>query len=464
MDTIPKQTGPVICLFFICGRLILGQDPYVYFEKNWCRERTLRTDWRTYTHSCPSYSRHWAYEIWSDDFKTHPNLSFISGAEINPAGHFSKIYIQSVTVLNRTKAFGGDAWRVRVQGPADLVATVSDMENGTYEAKFLPMEPGIYSLQITLDYTLCHGLKNPPPDWFMRGCRHGSFQRPGTLATSDDYINRPLYYGAYFTVQVPPTVPQDAQYLDSLFSSSTQWCSDGCNLLLDGFGRWVNNDWLPYKTTDSSDPRSGHRQGSGVLWIYGDSHNRRFYESVQRRQLCSRVFRACYHTNVWVYWLGTVNSNEMDLCYGGHDLNVTQVLEELRSIVTQPLMDEDSALVLNTGVHLLKSTSFRNYQKIIKGFIRVLKQSYRGRVVWKTTPSLGKQTELYTGCCRRFHTEQRIKLFNAYAMKKMCEAGIPVLDVYQISAAYPGGTTDGVHFPPFVFYPAEDALERYFTT
>ena len=74
-----------------------------------------------------------------------------------------------MTVLNRTKAFGGDAWRVRVQGPADLVATVSDMENGTYEAKFLPMEPGTYSLQITLDYTLCHGLKNPPPDWFMRG-------------------------------------------------------------------------------------------------------------------------------------------------------------------------------------------------------------------------------------------------------------------------------------------------------
>lgn len=94
---------------------------------------------------------------------------------------------------------------------------------------------------------------------------------------------------------------------------------------------------------------------------------------------------------------------------------MTQVLEELRSIVTQPLMDEDSALVLNTGVHLLKSTSFRNYQKIIKGFIRVLKQSYRGRVVWKTTPSLGKQTELYTGCCRRFHTEQVKKLHSLHS-------------------------------------------------
>ena len=85
---------------------------------------------------------------------------------------------------------------------------------------------------------------------------------------------------------------------------------------------------------------------------------------------------------------------------------MTQILEELRRIVTQPLMDQDSALILNAGVHLLKSTSFRNYQRIIKGFIRLLRDNYRGRVVWKTTPSLGEQTELYSGCSRRFHTEQ----------------------------------------------------------
>ena len=59
---------------------------------------------------------------------------------------------------------------------------------------------------------------------------------------------------------------------------------------------------------------------------------------------------------------------------------------------------------------------------------------------------------------------QRIKLFNAYAMEKMCDAGIPVLDIYQISASYPQGTFDGIHYPHFVFYPAEGALERYFTT
>ena len=98
--------------------------------------------------------------------------------------------------------------------------------------------------------------------------------------------------------------------------------------------------------------------------------------------------------------------------YGGQDINVTQVVEELRKVVTQPLMDQDSALVLNAGVHLLKSTSFKNYQKVIKGFIRLLRDNYRGNVVWKTTPSLGKQTELYTGCSRRFHTEQVMKLTN----------------------------------------------------
>ena len=169
MVSTPKQTEVLLYLFFICGNLTLGQEPYQEFEKNWCRERTLRTDWRKYIHSCPSYARHWAYEIWSDDFKTHPNLSYISEAEINPAGHFSKVYIQSVTVLNHTKTFGGDAWRVRVNGPAHLMASVNDMENGTYQAVFLPMEPGTYSLQIMLEYTLCHGLKNPPSDWFMRG-------------------------------------------------------------------------------------------------------------------------------------------------------------------------------------------------------------------------------------------------------------------------------------------------------
>lgn len=59
---------------------------------------------------------------------------------------------------------------------------------------------------------------------------------------------------------------------------------------------------------------------------------------------------------------------------------------------------------------------------------------------------------------------QRIKLFNAYAMSKMCEASIPVLDIYPISASYAEGTIDGIHYPHSVFYSAEEALEKYLTT
>lgn len=169
MVFLPKQATLLLYVSLLYGHVTLGQESDQQFQGNWCRERIQRIDWRAYTHSCPCYARHWAYEVWTDDFKTHPNLSYISWAEIKPAGHFSKVYIQSVTVLNHTKTFGGDAWRMRVNGQADLTASVHDMENGTYQAVFLPMEPGTYSLQIVLDYTLCHGLKNPPPDWFKRG-------------------------------------------------------------------------------------------------------------------------------------------------------------------------------------------------------------------------------------------------------------------------------------------------------
>ena len=92
--------------------------------------------------------------------------------------------------------------------------------------------------------------------------------------------------------------------------------------------------------------------------------------------------------------------------HGGHDIDIAFVMEELRFVVTQPLMDANSALILNAGVHLLKSISFHVYQKLVKGLIQVLLENYRGRVIWKTTTSIGDQQSLYYGCARRFHTEQ----------------------------------------------------------
>lgn len=59
-------------------------------------------------------------------------------------------------------------------------------------------------------------------------------------------------------------------------------------------------------------------------------------------------------------------------------------------------------------------------------------------------------------------------LFNAYASWAMCRAGIKILDVYPISASFPGGTgfprnvQDSVHFKNCVFDSVITALENYY--
>lgn len=57
---------------------------------------------------------------------------------------------------------------------------------------------------------------------------------------------------------------------------------------------------------------------------------------------------------------------------------------------------------------------------------------------------------------------QRVKLFNAYSNDVMCKAGVSFLDIYPMSASYPYGTKDGIHYDSKVFYPVEDLLVNYF--
>ena len=43
----------------------------------------------------------------------------------------------------------------------------------------------------------------------------------------------------------------------------------------------------------------------------------------------------------------------------------------------------------------------------------------------------------------------------------MCMAGIPVLDMYPLTAAWPHGTRDSIHYTDKVIEPAVKVLERY---
>ena len=56
-----------------------------------------------------------------------------------------------------------------LEGPSYLAGTVFDHNDGTYEVLFLIKEPGVYKINMILDYTLCDGLIDPPIDWFQNG-------------------------------------------------------------------------------------------------------------------------------------------------------------------------------------------------------------------------------------------------------------------------------------------------------
>ena len=53
---------------------------------------------------------------------------------------------------------------------------------------------------------------------------------------------------------------------------------------------------------------------------------------------------------------------------------------------------------------------------------------------------------------------QRLELFHKYATNAMCKAGIPVLEVYPMTASYPNGTLDHVHYSANAQRAAEDQL------
>lgn len=146
---------------------MLSRKVSTEFMTHWCRQQRWRLDWKGMISPCESKM------AWnsSRDKKnaTDPNTSFISLWNIKPVGEYSRFSIQSQTKEGLPKTQGGDTWRVLLRGPSTISPTVFDHGNGTYEVLFLALESGVYIANITLDYTLCDGFKDPPQDWFMIG-------------------------------------------------------------------------------------------------------------------------------------------------------------------------------------------------------------------------------------------------------------------------------------------------------
>ena len=145
----------------------ISQD-IVAFQQNWCRMQRARIDLNLFLKPC-NYNISWNGESPNRLLQTDASLSFISLFDIRPAGQFSRFTIQTKTQNGELKLIGGDSWRVLLRGPATVSPTVFDHGNGTYEFLFLIMDPGVYKLDITLDYSLCDGYRDPPKNWFIVG-------------------------------------------------------------------------------------------------------------------------------------------------------------------------------------------------------------------------------------------------------------------------------------------------------
>lgn len=137
------------------------------FITHWCRQQRWRLDWKSVISPC---EKKMAWNSLKDRTNaTDPNTSFISLWDIKPVGEYSRFSIQSQTKGGLPKTHGGDTWRILLRGSSSISPTVFDYGNGTYEVLFLALESGVYTANITLDYTLCDGFVDPPWNWFIIG-------------------------------------------------------------------------------------------------------------------------------------------------------------------------------------------------------------------------------------------------------------------------------------------------------
>ncbi|XP_028403765.1 uncharacterized protein LOC114526376 [Dendronephthya gigantea] len=435
------------------------------FKTGWYRVHRAKFDWKGYLAPCAKHTK-WGINSagWKNrKLKTCAANSFISKWDIRPAGEFSRFFIQSKTSNNHTKNIGGDSWRVHIKGRSSVSATVFDHNNGVYEVLFLLMEAGFYQIEITLDYTLCDGFKDPPAYWYKKGCTQGKRQPKGILKGDYPFLAEIFGHGKSISMVVPESKHSKkllvamAKIRRNIFRSNAstrnakkggkkkRCCSVNCpSLIFDGLGRWIHDKWKPY--IEENDLKREPHNHEGILWVYGDSVSRRFAESLMvngsRSVICRKIFKRCKLTYTWVYNV----QNELRVTKNGKDYNHKKVMREINKVLDDKELDEHSVILLNWGIHFVHAVNFANFQKLIDDFITTVehkrrKGQFKSKIIWRTTTAIFRERLGFPHRdSYRFLTFSRIILFNAYATSAMCKAGIDVIDVYPMTDSFPPGT------------------------
>lgn len=460
---------------------IRAEETFIYPEEK------ERFDWKGILGPC-QHDIAWKYRNINHGerpLRTSARESLISNYEINPAGFYTKFTMITRTEAGVTKKVGGDFWRAYLTGAGYQNGVVYDLKDGTYEIWFHIKDPGNYTLNLILEFSLCDGLRDPPAGWFERGNANGRFQEEGILGYLDEYLVQKTM-PIHFEVKLPKKtgLKQLAKFRghnqsqcvhrggnrSSCFTSKD--FDRKCMFVWDGYGNWKPKSgsfrWKPNFPV-SKPANYNSKKKLDTLWFLGDSVTYRLWDSSYTRVLCRQAFKNCKKTYTWVYEIGKSGEkkrpNNVGLAF-----NKTKFFAPLYAIFNQPDMKSNrSVVVINFGLHIIMTLNFSDYKILIKDFIKVL-DHYRAlenqtsvpQIIWKTTTMSHKEnTERWNVTQARFLTNHRISLFNAYTNSELCSAGVTILDIYPISASYHKGTRDHVHYEYFVFEPVEDVIADF---
>jgi len=139
------------------------------FVVQMCRERIYRLDYKSMLKPCAE-SLHFGSHIYDSTLRTNPMFTAILDKDIRETGEYSSFKIKTYDNMNRAKTFGGDSFRVFINGTiGSMEAFVYDLENGEYETSFLLVDAGVYWVKVIMEGSMCSSYVNPPADWFRKG-------------------------------------------------------------------------------------------------------------------------------------------------------------------------------------------------------------------------------------------------------------------------------------------------------
>lgn len=133
-----------------------------------------------------------------------------------------------------------------------------------------------------------------------------------------------------------------------------------------------------------------------TLWIYGDSQAERLHLSIEGGPLCTKIFKSCNISKMWVYpYTSQVPP------WDNKDYDDKLILDDLRKVLERQEMNENSVLILNLGLHYMESISLKNYQNLLDKVVDLLNERdsttgelrHKSRVIWKTSTSLSKEKD-----------------------------------------------------------------------